>query len=83
MGLLKATVLVAVLISCMSAVPSATAGDTPQVAFLGFQLINTSLEPTSPAEDQRIRVTLRDDRDRLAWRGRTGSGAPPRMISAL
>ena len=56
MGLLKAPVLVAVLISCMSAVPSAAADDIPQVALLGFQLINTSLEPTTPAENQRIHM---------------------------
>ena len=47
---------VALLISCMSAVPGAPADDIPQVAFLGFQLINTSLEPTTPAEDQRIHM---------------------------
>jgi len=29
---------------------------TPRVAFFGFQLINTSLEPTTPAENERIRM---------------------------
>jgi hypothetical protein len=53
--LMKAPALAAFLI-CMSAVPSAAADDIPQVAFLGFQLINTSLEPTTTAEDQRIRM---------------------------
>jgi hypothetical protein len=28
----------------------------PRVAFFGFQLINTSIEPTTPAEDKRIRM---------------------------
>jgi hypothetical protein len=28
----------------------------PRVAFFGFQLINTSLEPTTPAENERIRM---------------------------
>jgi len=32
------------------------AADVPNIAFLGFQLINTSLEPTTPAEEQRIRM---------------------------
>ena len=32
------------------------AADVPKIAFLGFQLINTSLEPTTPAEEQRIRM---------------------------
>jgi hypothetical protein len=30
------------------------ATDVPRVAFLGFQLINTSIEPTTPVEDHRI-----------------------------
>jgi len=32
------------------------AAEIPKVAFLGFQLINTSMEPTTPAEGQRIRM---------------------------
>jgi Protein of unknown function (DUF2380) len=34
--------------------PALGATDVPGVAFLGFQLINTSIEPTTPAEDHRI-----------------------------
>ena len=30
------------------------AAEVPKVAFFGFQLINTSPQPTGPAEDQRI-----------------------------
>jgi Protein of unknown function (DUF2380) len=52
---MRAPALAAFLIFCMSGVARAT-DDTPQVAFLGFQLINTSLEATTPAEDQRIRM---------------------------
>jgi Protein of unknown function (DUF2380) len=44
------------LIFCMSGVANPATDHTPQVAFLGFQLINTSLEATTPAEDQRIRM---------------------------
>ena len=53
---MRAPALAAFLIFCMSGVASAATDDTPQVAFLGFQLINTSLEATTPAEDQRIRM---------------------------
>ena len=53
---MRAPALAAFLIFCMSGVASGATDDTPQVAFLGFQLINTSLEPTTTAEDQRIRI---------------------------
>ncbi|MGB7833318.1 MAG: DUF3280 domain-containing protein [Xanthobacteraceae bacterium] len=47
----------AFLIFCISSVANAATEDIPQIAFLGFQLINTSLEqPTTTAEDQRIRI---------------------------
>jgi hypothetical protein len=32
------------------------AGEAPSVAFFGFALINTSLEPTRPAEEARLRM---------------------------
>ena len=48
---MRVPVLGAFLIFCMSGVASAATDYTPQVAFLGFQLINTSLEATTPAED--------------------------------
>lgn len=35
---------------------STRAAQVPKVAFFGFQLINTSLQPTSPAEDHRTRM---------------------------
>ena len=45
------TVIIALVAGC------ATAADQPvsQVAFFGFQLINTSLQSTTPEEGQRIR----------------------------
>jgi hypothetical protein len=42
----------------------------PTVAFFGFQLINTSLQPTSPAEDQRIGMLDRLFQERLDNSGR-------------
>jgi Protein of unknown function (DUF2380) len=40
------------------------------VAFFGFQLINTSLQPTSPAEDQRTEMLDQLFRERLDSSGR-------------
>jgi hypothetical protein len=53
---LKASGLGAFLVLWMGDVASAATDDIPHVAFLGFQLINTSLEPTTPTEDQRIHL---------------------------
>jgi hypothetical protein len=49
---------------------AAHAGDQPRVAFFGFALINTSMEPTKPEEDARLRML--DDllRQRLEASGR-------------
>jgi hypothetical protein len=33
---------------------SSSAADIPHVAFFGFQLINTSVQPTMPEEDRRF-----------------------------
>lgn len=57
----------------LATIPAAMGTDDttmPSVAFFGFQLINTSLEPTTPAETARIKML--DDllRDRLASSGR-------------
>ena len=38
------------------AILRSSAADIPNVALFGFQLINTSIEPTSAAEEQRIRM---------------------------
>jgi hypothetical protein len=61
----------------MAALAAATAANTaaypaepPRVAFLGFAMINTSLEPTKPEEEARLRVL--DDllREKLDASGR-------------
>jgi hypothetical protein len=54
--------------------------DVPQVAFFGFQLINSSLEQTTPAEAARIR--LLDDlfREKLSASGRFKTIAVPSEI---
>jgi len=45
-----------VLTVSFSANWAATAKEVPAVAFFGFQLINTSLEPTTAAENDRVRM---------------------------
>lgn len=47
----RAALLVALLLAAASPV---RATDAPRVAFFGFSLINTSLEPTTPEEEARL-----------------------------
>jgi Protein of unknown function (DUF2380) len=56
--LMKGLVLTAVLVLACSGIAGDTAADEglPRVAFFGFQLINTSPQPTTPEETQRIRM---------------------------
>ena len=51
----NASYLVAVIIAAFTSV-SAHADDTTGVAFFGFVLINTSLEPTKPIEEARLQM---------------------------
>ena len=55
-----ATNAVVAVFCAVTAVGAADAGpdasEVPRIAFLGFELINTSLEPTAPAEAERIRM---------------------------
>jgi hypothetical protein len=68
-----ATNAVVAVFCAMTAAGVADAGPdasvVPRVAFLGFELINTSLEPTAPAENERIRML-----DDLLRRSLTASG---------
>lgn len=57
MSVMRTTLLVLVLLA--SAAAPGQAADTkpvPRIAFLGFSLINTSLEPTTPDEERRLRM---------------------------
>ena len=58
MSVMKRSVLAAVLILASSGIAGVTAADQglPRVAFFGFQLINTSPQPTTPEETQRVRM---------------------------
>jgi hypothetical protein len=50
-------ILAAVFIGALSgASVAADVNDNPRIAFFGFALINTSLEPTSPVEETRLRM---------------------------
>ena len=69
---MKAAAIASILV--LSRLTIAAADDhnhnVPKVAFFGFQLINTSLEPSTPSEARRIK--LLDDllRERLDNSGR-------------
>ena len=57
------------LISALVAIASglsAQAADRPRVAFFGFSMINTSLEPTRPEEEGRLRLLDNLLREKLA-----------------
>jgi uncharacterized protein DUF2380 len=65
----KASYLVAVIIAAFTSV-SAQADDTTGVAFFGFVLINTSLEPTKPIEEARLKMLDVFLQDALSASGR-------------
>ena len=69
---MKALALTAFLIVCTGGISSAAVDGqaSPRVAFFGFQLINTSLEPTTPAEEQRIRMLDNLFQEKLEASGR-------------
>jgi Protein of unknown function (DUF2380) len=58
MSVMKLFVLTAVLVVASSRIAGVAAADQgrPRVAFFGFQLINTSPQPTTPEETERIRT---------------------------
>jgi hypothetical protein len=56
MPVMKGLVLTVVLVLCSIAGVTATDEGLPRIAFFGFQLINTSPQPTTPEETQRIRM---------------------------
>lgn len=64
-----AATLMAALVAIASNLP-ANAADPPRVAFFGFSMINTSIEPTKPEEEARLRMLDNLLRERLAASGR-------------
>jgi hypothetical protein len=61
--------VVIALCAASSGATSAQAADPPRVAFFGFAMINTSLEPTKPEEEARLRML-----DELLRKKLDGSG---------
>jgi Protein of unknown function (DUF2380) len=55
---IKGLAFAVVLVVGSSSIAGTTAADqtAPRIAFFGFQLINTSPQPTTPEETQRIRM---------------------------
>ena len=58
------------LLSPLGAAAAEDAADLPRVAFFGFQLINTSLEPTTPNENGRVKMLDDLFREKLDHSGR-------------
>jgi hypothetical protein len=52
----NAASLAAVTIATLTGGAASDAGGNPRVAFFGFELINTSLEPTKPVEEARLQM---------------------------
>jgi len=69
MSLMKAAIT-AIVVAPVVASAAADTNVVPRVAFFGFHLINTSLEPSTPTEGERVR--LLDDlfREKLDASGR-------------
>ena len=57
MALRNQASLAALLIGALAGgTMAADAGEQPRIAFFGFSLINTSLEPTKPVEEARLQM---------------------------
>jgi Protein of unknown function (DUF2380) len=56
MGHWNTTNFAMILVGALATSTSVHAKDFPTVAFFGFSLINTSLEPTKPVEEARLRM---------------------------
>jgi hypothetical protein len=78
-----AVMAVAVVLSLGAAGSAQDVTDVPAIAFFGFQLINTSLEHATVAEDQRIRMLDDLFREKLSASGRFTIVAIPMSGPAL
>jgi Protein of unknown function (DUF2380) len=66
----KPLTVVIALCAASAGKTSAHAADPPRVAFFGFTMINTSLEPTKPEEEARLRMLDQLLRNKLDAFGR-------------
>src|SRR5260221_3002135 len=70
MSLMKVAIVAIVVAPVVVASAAADNAVVPRVAFFGFHLINTSLEPTTPAESERVRMLGDLFREKLDASGR-------------
>jgi hypothetical protein len=70
MSLMKAAISAIVVAPIVVASAAADTAVVPRVAFFGFHLINTSLEPTTPTEGERVRMLDDLFREKLDASGR-------------
>ncbi|MDB5406105.1 MAG: hypothetical protein JWL84_1017 [Rhodospirillales bacterium] len=68
--LAMAVVVALVFVSSRAGPAVADTASVPRIAFFGFHLINTSLEPTTPAEEARIRMLDDLFREKVGASGR-------------
>ena len=82
---LATAAIVTMILAPVAAASAATAAPVVhRVAFFGFQLINTSLEPTTPTEGERVRMLDDLFRQKLDASGRfTIVAIPPDMRQKL
>jgi uncharacterized protein DUF2380 len=77
MGYWKGTTFAVILAGALATSSSAGAKDFSHVAFFGFYLINTSLEPTKPEEEARLRMLDSFLQEQLRASGRFAFVAVP------
>jgi len=70
MSLMKAAIVAIIVAPVVVASAAANTTVVPRVAFFGFHLINTSLEPTTPTESERVRMLGDLFREKLDASGR-------------
>jgi len=70
MSLMKVAIVAIVVVPVVVASVAADNAVVPRVAFFGFHLINTSLEPTTPTESERVRMLGDLFREKLDASGR-------------
>jgi catechol 2,3-dioxygenase-like lactoylglutathione lyase family enzyme len=70
--------VIAVMVLAMS-LDRAAAAESRRVVFFGFFLINTSLQPTQPAEEKRLEMLDTTLRDQLAGRRFSFVAIPPEV----
>jgi hypothetical protein len=74
---MKVAIAAIIVAAVAAASAAADTAASPCVAFFGFHLINTSLEPTTPTENERVRMLGDLFREKVAASGRFNLVAIP------